>query len=133
MIEYAVRNTRDSDMVGLSIRNTVNMQDKGIGISFRRRDQLSENVIWSVFQKVAQFNARFNVLDTMIVDVNSVRMPVGFGGDVLKTKGRQLSVMEHLKKSIIEDKAEENCLAHALIIAVATNERSRLHSIQEGT
>jgi hypothetical protein len=74
MIEYAVRNTRDSDRVGLTIRT--------------------------------------------IVDVHSVRMPVGFGGDGLKTKGRQLSVMAHLKKSIIEVKAEENCLAHALIIAV---------------
>jgi hypothetical protein len=117
MIEYAVRNTRDSDMVGLTIRNTVNMQDKAIGISFRRRNQISENVIWSVFQKVAQSNARFNALDTMIVDVHSVRMPVGFGG--VKTKGRQLSVMAHLKNSIIEVKAEKNCLAHALIIAVA--------------
>jgi hypothetical protein len=95
------------------------MQDKAIGISFRRRYQLSENVIWSVFQKVAQSKARFNALDSMILDVHSVRMPVGFGGDGLKIKGRQLSVMTHLKKSIIEVKAEENCLAHALIIAVA--------------
>jgi hypothetical protein len=68
MIEYAVRNTRDSDMVGLTISNTVNMQDKAIGIRFRRRDQLSENVIWSVFQKVAQSNARFNAPDSLIVD-----------------------------------------------------------------
>jgi hypothetical protein len=30
MLEYAVRNSRDSDIVGLTIRNTVNMQDKGI-------------------------------------------------------------------------------------------------------
>jgi hypothetical protein len=119
MIEYAVRNTRDSDMVGLTIRNTVNMQDRAIGISFRRRDQLSENVIWSVFEKMAQSNARFNALDSLIVDVHSVRMPVGFVGDGLKTKGRQLSVMAHLKRGIIEVKAEENCLAHALIIAVA--------------
>jgi hypothetical protein len=117
MIEYAVRNSRDSDMMGLTIRNTVNMQDKAIGISFRRRDQLSENVIWNVFQKVAQSNTRFDALDSMIVDVHSVRMPVGFGR--VKTKGRQLSVMAHLKRSIIEVKAEENCLAHALIIAVA--------------
>jgi hypothetical protein len=44
-------------------------------------------------------------------------MPVGFG--VTKTKGRQLSVMAHLKKSIIEVKVEQNCLAHALVIAIA--------------
>jgi hypothetical protein len=43
-------------------------------------------------------------------------MPVGFGG--IKTKGRPLGVMAHLK-SIIEVKAETNCLAHARIIAIA--------------
>jgi hypothetical protein len=45
-------------------------------------------------------------------------MPVGFGGGI-KTKGRQLSIMAHLKKSIVEVKAEQNCLAHALFIAIA--------------
>ena len=45
-------------------------------------------------------------------------MPVRFGYGI-KNKGRPLSVMAHLKKSIVEVKAEENCLAHALIIAIA--------------
>jgi len=45
-------------------------------------------------------------------------MPLGFGYGI-KTKGRPLSVMAHLKKSIVEGKAEENCLVHALIIAIA--------------
>jgi hypothetical protein len=45
-------------------------------------------------------------------------MPVGFGGGV-KTKGRPLSGMAHLKRSIMEVKAKNNCLAHALIIAIA--------------
>jgi hypothetical protein len=44
-------------------------------------------------------------------------MPVGFGR--VKTKGRPLSAMAHLKRSIIEVKAEQNCLAHALVIAIA--------------
>jgi hypothetical protein len=44
-------------------------------------------------------------------------MPVGFGG--IKTKGRPLGVMAHLKRSIIEVKTETNCLAHALVIAIA--------------
>jgi hypothetical protein len=42
---------------------------------------------------------------------------VGFGS--VKTKGRPVSVMAHLKRSIIEVKAVENCLAHALVIAIA--------------
>jgi hypothetical protein len=45
-------------------------------------------------------------------------MPVGFGRGV-KAKGRPVSVMAHLKRSIVEVKAEENCLAHALVIAIA--------------
>jgi hypothetical protein len=43
-------------------------------------------------------------------------MPVGH--DLVKTKGRQLAVMAHLKRIIIEVKAGQNCLAHALIIAI---------------
>jgi hypothetical protein len=46
-------------------------------------------------------------------------MPVVFGRVAAKTKGRPLSVMAHLKKSIVEIKAETNCLAHALIIVIA--------------
>jgi hypothetical protein len=105
-------------MVGVTIRNVVNVQDKAIGISFRRKDELSEDVIWNVFEKVTQSNSTFNALDKLIVEVHSVRMPVGFGGGV-KTKGRPLTVMAHLKKSIVEVTAAENCLAHALIIAIA--------------
>ena len=46
-------------------------------------------------------------------------MPVGFGKHAVKSKGRPLSVMAHVKHSIIEVKAETDCLAHALIIAIA--------------
>jgi hypothetical protein len=46
-------------------------------------------------------------------------MPVGFGGGAVKSKGRPLSVMENIKRSIIEVKADTNFLAHALIIAIA--------------
>jgi hypothetical protein len=72
-----------------------------------------------VFEKVSQSNSRFNALDTLTIEVNSVRIPGGFAGDGRKTKVRPLQVMAHLKKSIIEVKTEANCLAHALIIAVA--------------
>jgi len=48
LFDYALRNVDDSDMVGLTIHNEVNLLDKAIGISFRRKDQLSEEVMWSV-------------------------------------------------------------------------------------
>jgi hypothetical protein len=53
--------------------------------------------------------------------VHSVRMPVEFGR-VIKSRGRPLSVMAHLKTCVVEVKASENCLAHAIIIAVAKAE-----------
>jgi hypothetical protein len=43
-------------------------------------------------------------------------MPAGFGG--IKTKGLSLFVMAHLKRSIVEVKSENSCLAHSLIIAI---------------
>jgi hypothetical protein len=46
-------------------------------------------------------------------------MPVGFCKRAEKTKGRSLSVMAHLKRSIVEVKAKENCLAYALVIVIA--------------
>ena len=46
-------------------------------------------------------------------------MPVGFGKHAIKSMARPLSVMVHLKQSIVEVKSEENCLAHALIIAIS--------------
>jgi hypothetical protein len=76
-------------------------------------------VIWSVFKKVAQSNSRFDASDALIVTVHSVKMPAGYGKHAMKSMGRPLSMMTHLKRSIVEGKAEENCLAHALIIAIA--------------
>jgi hypothetical protein len=86
LFEYALRDVSDNDMVGITIQNEVNQNDKVIGFSFRRKDQLSEDVIWSVFEKVSQSNSRFNALDRLIVTVHYVKMPVGSGS--VKTERR---------------------------------------------
>jgi len=83
-------------MVGMTIHNQVNQSDKPIGISFRRKGQLSGDEIWSVFEKVFQSNSRFNALGSLVVNVHSVKMPVGFGG--IKTMGIPVSVLAHLNK-----------------------------------
>jgi hypothetical protein len=116
--EYALRNCDDSDMVGITITNEVNVSDKATGISFRRKYQITSEVIWSVLGKVAQSNARFNALDKLIMTVHSVKMPVG-NGKGITTKGRPLETMVHLKRSIVQVKAESNSLAHVLVIAKA--------------
>ena len=76
LLQYALRDCEDSDMVGVTIRNEVNVQDKAIGLSFRRKDQISADVILSVWEKVIQSNSRFNALDTLVLQVHSVKMPV---------------------------------------------------------
>ena len=106
-------------MVGLTIQNRVNQNDKPIGISFRRKDQFAGDVILSLVEKVSQSTSRFNALDKLIMNVHSVRMPVDFGKRAIKTKSRPLSVMLQLKTCVVEVKAKENCLAQALIIAIA--------------
>jgi hypothetical protein len=98
-------------MVGVAIRNEFNQSDKPIGNSFRRTDQISGEEIWSVFEKVSQSNSRFHALETLTIEVNSIKSHVGYGfrGDGIKAKGRPLQVMANLKTSIIQVKAETNC------------------------
>jgi hypothetical protein len=45
LFQYALQNCDDSDMVGITISNQKNIQDKAIGMSFRRRDQITPDVI----------------------------------------------------------------------------------------
>jgi len=45
LFQYSLQDVSDSDMVGITIQNQVNQKDKPIGISFRRKDQLSGEVI----------------------------------------------------------------------------------------
>ena len=127
LFEHALQDVGAGDMLVNAIHNESIQNDKPIGISFRRRDQLSVEAIWSVFE-VTQSNARLNALDTLRVVLHSVTMPVGYvyGYRGIRTMGRPISVMAHLKKSIVHVKSEKNGLAHALIIAIAkvTNDQN---------
>jgi hypothetical protein len=123
LFDYTLKDFSDSEMVGLSISNQENVQDKAIGLSFRRKDQLTADVISSVFQKVTQSNSRFNALDKLVLNVHAVKLPVCFGGDGIKSRGRPLNIMARLKTSFVQVKAETNCLAHAVLIAKARVDR----------
>jgi len=90
LFEHTLRDVDAADMVGIRIQNQVNQNDKPKGIIFRRKDKLSGDVIWTVFQTVSQSNSRFNSLDTLVVTVHSVRMPVGFGKHALRSRGRPM-------------------------------------------
>ena len=105
LTNYLVDDVRDRDLVSLRIRNTENVRDKVVGISFRRRDQLKPDVVWSILGKVVQSNARFGLSDRLEVHLDHVRMPAGNGRRAEKTKGRSLDVMSAIKKSIVVVKA----------------------------
>jgi len=118
LIEHTLRDVDDRDVEGITIQNQAIQNDKPIGITFRRIDQLSADMIWSV-KRVSNSNSIFNALDMIVVTVHSIKMPVGFGTRAIKSWGRPLSVMAQLKRSILEVHAEENYLENALIIAIA--------------
>jgi len=66
------------------------------------------------------------------VNIDSVRIPVRFGNHASKSEGRPLSVMAHLKTSVVELKTEDNCLAHSVTLDIAKadkdpNSESYLH------
>jgi hypothetical protein len=75
-------------MVVVAIRNEVNQSHKPIGLSFRLRDQIFGDVIWSVLKKVKQSNSRFNALDTLTIEIHAIIMPAGFAH--VKKKGKPL-------------------------------------------
>jgi len=111
---HVLRDVNESGIEGIPIQNQKNQNDKPIGISFRWKDQIPGDAIWRVFEMVPQSNSRLNVLHTLFLTVHSFRVPI-----VLVYRGRSLSVMAQLKRSIVEVKAEENCLARSLRIAIA--------------
>jgi len=74
-------------------------------------------VVWVVLGKVIHSNLRFGVSDRLEVRLDHIRTPAGNGG--VRTKGRSLDVMIAIKKIIVTVKTALNCLAYALIIAMA--------------
>ena len=73
LFDHALQNMSCSDIVVITIINGMNQNDKPIGIIFRRKDQLSGDVVWSVFEKVSQSNSRFIALDKLVDVVHSVK------------------------------------------------------------
>ena len=65
LTNYLVDDVHARDFVGLRIRNTENVQDKVVGITVRRCDELKTDVVWGVLGKVIQSNARFGLADRL--------------------------------------------------------------------
>jgi len=131
LTNYIVDDVPGRDLVGLRFRNIENIEDKVVGICLRRCDQLKLDVVWAVLRKVIRTNARFCLSDRLEIHQDHVSVPDGNGR--VKTKGRSLNVMSAIKKSIDIVKAVLNCLAYALIIAMAhVNGDPKFQSYTEG-
>ena len=78
LFEHTLRDVDDSDKAGITIQNQVNQNDKPIGISYRRKDHLSADLIWSVFERLSQSNSGFSALDSLVDTVHSVKIPSVF-------------------------------------------------------
>jgi len=85
LFEHALRDVGYTDLVGITIQNEINQNNKTIGISFRWKVKLSGYVIWSVFEKVSHSNSRFNARNTLVVIVHSDKMRVSFGKSAIKS------------------------------------------------
>jgi len=107
LTNYLLAKVPDRYLLGLRIRNTENVQDKVVGISLPRRNQLNPDMVWSVLRKVIQSNARFALTDDLEVHLDHGRMQVGNGRE--NTKGRLLDVFNAIKKSIVTVKAAFLC------------------------
>lgn len=57
LFKHALNDMEDADMLRIAINYEVNQSDKARGISFRRRDQLSGNMILGGFKKVTHLNS----------------------------------------------------------------------------
>lgn len=107
---------RDTALVELRIRNTENVRDKLVEISFWLPEQLKPGVFWGVLGKSVQCNTWFGLSDRFELHSDYVRIRAGNGRD--KTKGRSLDVMSTIKKSIVVN-AAFLFSAPALIFAMA--------------
>ena len=53
LFDHMFDNVNDGDMVGITIHNEINQSDKSIGFSFRRKVQISSDIIKNVFDKIS--------------------------------------------------------------------------------
>ncbi|KAK5650288.1 hypothetical protein RI129_001317 [Pyrocoelia pectoralis] len=128
---YIVKDAAPSDRVGIVLRNP-NFPDKPIGLSFRRVDQLSVKVIMALLDKVMQSNASFFSSDLLVLNVDRVTIPVGYGRKNLT--GLKFEDFCRAKRQgiiVVPASNDNNCLARALILAIAFRNNDPMRSSME--
>lgn len=119
-----------ADRVGINFAN-VNNDKLNFAFSFRRYDQYSASSILIGLENVLQSNTRFFIDDNLIVKVDHVRIPIGYGyrHHVGKTTAEYFK-MHKLSIFNPELMDEHNflCLAAAIVIAKAySTDKNQYH------
>ena len=94
--------------------------EKNFAFNFKRFDQYNADLILSGLELVLQSNARFLIDDTLVIKVDHVNIPVGYGRR--SHVGKSTSDYFKLHKSSIFNpvlKSEHNTLCLAVSIVVA--------------
>ena len=92
-----------------------------ISLPFMPVERLTTEQVYSALERVIQSNQEFRLNDTVIIDINHVKMPQGSGGK----KRTTFNIDDFLNKkgSVVRMKNNDDiCLARALVVARAKQE-----------
>lgn len=114
-VGYSKLDIAPSDRISLAIMN----RDSGwvIHISFRRRDQITTDIILSRIESVLQSNQSFLDNDRPTLRIDHIKMPTG-QGRVRPVRGMNLIEFVQRKHGFITCDTDDNlCLANSLVLA----------------
>lgn len=110
------------DRVGLGFNND-RCEKSSFHISFRRFDQYSADFIFSQLNAVLQSNSEFLISDNLKINVDHIRMPVGFGRTYRMAGTSFTQFEEDHKRTFVNPKLEPQhetmCLAVAVVLGEA--------------
>lgn len=110
------------DRVGMSFNNNTCVRSS-FHISFRRFDQYSPNFIFAQLDSVLQSNSEFLISDSLTINVDHIKMPVGFGRSYRMAGTSFTQFVEDHPQTIfnphLAPQHETMCLAVAIVLGEA--------------
>lgn len=114
-------NILPQDRVGFNFENTENIK-LSFGISFRRYDQYSPELILAALERVLQSNERFFVDENLVINIDHVKVPIGYGRRQHIGKSSEEFFKLHKNSMFINELKDEHsslCLATAIVVSIA--------------
>lgn len=121
------------DRVGLVFTNTNNIKiNFSINISFRPFNQYAPEVVLQELENIIQSNSKFFIDDNLIINVDHVKVPVGYGRRTYIGKSTHDYFNLHQKSifnPLLNDNDNHLCLAVSIVVAMAHSSVTRISSI----